>query len=288
VIRVGPAGWSYKDWAGIVYPAPRPRGFDPLAYVARWFDTIEINSTFYRPAARHAADEWIRRVADRRSFTFSAKLWQRFTHQRDEAFTADDVAAVREAMDPLLDAGRLGALLLQFPWSFRRTDDNRQWLDDLTRAFHMYPLVLEVRHESWNVPELYAELAERSIGFVNIDQPRFRHSIKPSATTTAPVGYVRLHGRNHEDWFRKDASVEARYNYLYSADELRPWAERSRAIDAAASETFIITNNHFQGKAVANGLMLKSMIEGAPVPAPRELTAAYGEQLDGFVEPAPT
>ncbi len=282
MIRVGPAGWSYKDWAGIVYPAPRPRGFDPLAYVARWFDTIEINSTFYRPASRSAADEWIRRVAERKQFTFTAKLWQRFTHERSEAFTRDDVTAVREAMDPLLDAGRLGALLLQFPWSFRRIDENRQWLDDVTRAFEMFPLVLEVRHESWNVPLFYGELAERRIGFVNIDQPRFKNSIKPSATTTAPVGYVRLHGRNYEDWFRKDASVEARYDYLYSAGELKPWAARATAIDAAASETFIITNNHFQGKAFANGLMLKSMVEGAPVPAPRELMLAYASQLDGF------
>ncbi len=286
MIRVGPAGWSYRDWAGIVYPAPRPRGFDPLAYIARWFDTIEINSTFYRPATRSAADEWVRRTAGKRNFSFTAKLWKRFTHERDEAFTRDDVAAVREAMDPLRDAGRLGALLLQFPWSFRRTDDSRQWLDDVTRAFDMFPLVLEVRHESWNVPELYSGLVERGIGFVNIDQPHFRHSIKPSATTTASVGYVRLHGRNYEDWFRKDAGVEARYDYLYSAAELRPWVERSTAIAAAASETFIITNNHFQGKAVANGLMLRSMVDAAPVPAPPELIAAYGKQLDGFVVPA--
>lgn len=285
MIRIGPAGWSYRDWAGPVYPVPKPKGFDPLSYLAAFFDTIEINSTFYRPAARSAADAWIQRVAANSGFTFTAKLWQRFTHERTEAFTTADVAAVREAMDPLHDAGRLGAVLLQFPWSFKRDDAARHWLDDVTHAFGMYPLVLEVRHESWNVPPLYAELAERGIGFVNIDQPRFRHSIKPSATATSPVGYIRLHGRNYEDWFRKDASVEARYDYLYSAEELDPWAERAKEVGAATIETFIITNNHFQGQAIVNALMLRSMIDGKPVAAPAPVVAAYPAQLEGFAEP---
>jgi len=284
MIRVGPAGWSYKDWAGPVYPTPRPKGFDPLQYLASYFDTIEINSTFYRPAARTAADAWIERVAANSGFTFTAKLWQRFTHDRDEAFGTTDVAAVREAMDPLHNAGRLGALLLQFPWSFKRDDAARQWLDDVTRAFRMYPLVLEVRHESWNVPALYAELAERGIGFVNIDQPRFRNSIKPSATATSPVGYVRLHGRNYDDWFREGAGVEARYDYLYSPEELDPWADRAREVGAATIETFIITNNHFQGQAIVNALMLRSMIDGTPAEAPPPLLAAYGDALAGFVK----
>ena len=283
MIRVGPAGWSYKDWAGKVYPSPKPRGFDPLRYLADYFDTIEINSTFYRPAARSAADAWIERVGTNPAFTFTAKLWERFTHERGEAFTTSDVAAVREAMDPLHDAGRLGALLLQFPWSFKRDDQSRQWLDDVTRAFRMYPLVLEVRHDSWNVPALYEELAERRIGFVNIDQPRFKHSILPSAAATAPVGYVRLHGRNYEDWFREGAGVEARYDYLYSPDELEPWAERAKEVGAATIETFVITNNHFQGKAVVNALMLRAMVDGKPVAAPAPVVAAYGPQLETFV-----
>ena len=288
MIRVGPAGWSYKDWAGTVYPTPRPRGFDPLAYLARYFDTIEINSTFYHPAARTSADEWVRRVADHANFRFTAKLWTRFTHERHTAFTVADVDAVHEAMAPLLDAGRLGALLLQFPWSFRRTDENRQWLDDVTRAFRRYPLVLEVRHESWNVPGFYSELAESEIGFVNIDQPRFRNSIAPSGTATAPVGYVRLHGRNYEDWFREGAGVEARYDYLYSSEELDPWVQRSKDVAASTIETFIITNNHFQGQAIANAVMLQSKLAGKPVPAPPPVVATYPEQLAGFARPEPS
>ena len=283
MIRVGPAGWSYKDWAGTVYPAPRPRGFDPLAYLAEYFDTIEINSTFYRPATAATAEQWVRRVQSRNDFRFTAKLWNRFTHERGTAFTPRDVDEVHDGMGPLLDAGRLGALLLQFPWSFKRTDESRQWLDDVTRAFRRYPLVLEVRHESWNVPGFYQELAERGIGFVNIDQPRFRHSIKPSATATSPVGYVRLHGRNYEDWFRAGAGVEERYDYLYSADELNPWVDRAKDVAAATLESFIITNNHFQGQAIANAVMLRAMVDGAPVAAPPPVVATYQTQLEGFV-----
>ena len=287
-IRIGPAGWSYKDWAGPVYPVPKPRGFDPLEYLSRYFDTIEINSTFYRPAARSTADEWIRRVAHNSDFRFTAKLWNRFTHARDTAFSPADVEAVNEGIGPLFDAGQLGALLLQFPWSFKRTDESRQWLDDVTRAFRRYPLVLEVRHESWNVPGFYRELAERGIGFVNIDQPHFHHSIKPSATATASVGYVRLHGRNYADWFREGAGVEERYDYLYSADELDPWVERAKDVGAATIETFIITNNHFQGQAIANAVMLKAKIDGAPVVAPPPVVAAFPDQLEAFTRPEPS
>ncbi len=171
MIRIGPAGWSYRDWEGIVYPRPRPRGFDPFAFLAGYFDTIEINSTFYRPAGTESATSWASRIRHNPRFRFAAKLWRRFIHDRDEAFTAAAVAAARAALDPLHDAGRLGAVLLQFPWSFRRDDESRVWLEDVTHAFHDFPLVLEVRHESWNVPTFYRELAEVGVGFVNIDQP---------------------------------------------------------------------------------------------------------------------
>ena len=283
MIRVGPAGWSYKDWNGIVYPAPKPRGFDPLAYLARYFDTIEINSTYYRPATREAAKAWAERVGENPDFKFAVKLWQRFTHERDEAWTRSEVALVRQALDALQRRDRLGAVLVQFPWSFRRTDENRQWLDDVTRAFRAFPLVVEVRHASWDVPEYFDELAERGVGFVNIDQPLFKRSIKPSARATAPVGYVRVHGRNYREWFRKDAGVEARYDYLYSKKELAPWAERAAEVDNAAKETYVVTNNHFKGKAVANALMLEAMVRGEKVAAPTTVVDEYPGALRGLV-----
>ncbi|HET8625757.1 MAG TPA: DUF72 domain-containing protein [Gemmatimonadales bacterium] len=285
MIRVGPAGWSYRDWEGVVYPRPRPRGFDPLEYLAGYFDTIEINSTFYRPAAPGAAESWVERLRGNRSFRFAVKLWRRFTHERDEAFTAADVKAVRSALDPLDDGGRLGAVLLQFPWSFRRDDDGRLWLDDVTRAFRAFPLVLEVRHDSWNVPAFYEELSERGVGFVNIDQPRFKRSIGPSAAATSGVGYVRIHGRNYADWFRKDARPEQRYDYLYTAEELEPWVDRIHAVADATDEVYVITNNHYRGKGIANAVMLQAQLAGTPMPAPPGVIAQYSETMAGHVEP---
>lgn len=217
-------------------------------------------------------------------FRFTAKLWRRFTHERDQAFTANDVAAARAGLDPLPDAGGLGAVLLQFPWSFRRDDASRLWLEDVTRSFREFPLVLEVRHESWNVPTFYEELAEAGVGFVNIDQPRFRRSLGPSATATSQVGYVRIHGRNYADWFRKDATGKERYDYLYSAAELRPGVDRTRAVAKATAETYVVTNNHRLGKGVANAVMLQAMLAGREVPAPPGVAEAYPEVLAGFAE----
>jgi uncharacterized protein YecE (DUF72 family) len=287
MIRFGPAGWDYPDWRGAVYPRPAPRGFDPLAYLARWFDTVEINSTFYRPQRPEVARGWCQRVAARPRFLFTAKLWRRFTHER-EAYGAEEVKAARGALDAMAGERRLGAVLLQFPWSFRRAAASEEWLRDLFRALAGLPLVLEVRHASWNVPETYAELTERGVGFVNLDQPQFRDSIRPSAVATAPVGYVRVHGRNYRDWFREDASRDARYDYLYTADELRPWAERIEALAAEpdVEDVYVVTNNHFAGKAVANATMLHAMVEGEKVEAPPDALRQYRDVLAPFVREA--
>lgn len=287
MIRYGPAGWSYRDWAGVVYPRPKPKGFDPLHYLAGYFDAIEVNSTFYRPARKSTAESWVRRTRSNPDFRFTAKLWRRFTHERKEAWTPGEVDEARAAFDVLHGEGKLGALLLQFPWSFRRDDRSREWLDDLTGAFSGFPLVVEVRHESWNEPEFFRELEERGVGFVNIDQPLFHDSIAPSARATSRVGYIRVHGRNYQDWWRKNAGPEARYDYLYSADELKPWAARARevAADEETKDVYVVTNNHYRGKAPANALMLQSMVEKKKVPAPPDLFEEYSEALAKFAKP---
>jgi uncharacterized protein YecE (DUF72 family) len=286
-IHVGTAGWSYKDWDGVLYPKPRPRGFDPLAFLSHYVDVIEINSTFYRPVDPNVARGWVARVADAPAFSFTAKISKRFTHDRDTAFTRADVAEVRRGFRVMHNAGTLGAVLLQFPWSFRRTDENRQWLDDVAHAFEEFPLVVEIRHVSWAVPDFYAELADRGIGFVNIDQPLFRHSVKPSATTTAPVGYVRIHGRNYREWFRKNAGVEARYDYLYSPAELKPWAERARELaNGGADDVYVVANNHYKAQAAVNAIQLLSMVRDEPVTAPDTLYEHYEHELGAWAYPA--
>ncbi|HVP67014.1 MAG TPA: DUF72 domain-containing protein [Anaeromyxobacteraceae bacterium] len=286
MIRVGVAGWDYDDWWGPVYPEPAPRGFDPLAYLAGYFDVVEVNSTFYRPLPARVARSWSRRVAHLADFRFTAKLWRRFTHERD-AYSADEVRRTREPLEALAEDGRLGAVLVQFPWSFKRDDASREWLRDVAAAFRGLPLVLEVRHASWNVPELYRSLHDQGIGFVNVDQPLFRNSLAPSAVATAAVGYVRIHGRNYKDWFRADAGRDERYDYLYTAGELTPWAERAKTLAAlpGVADVYVVTNNHFGGQEVANAAMLRSMIEGRKVRVPPPLYARFRPSLEGLAEP---
>ena len=273
-IRIGPAGWSYKDWEGTVYPKKPGAKFDPLEYLARFFDTIEINSSFYRPFTSATANTWVRRVAARADFMFTAKLHRVFTHERGKA-TADDEKSVREGMDALATPGKLGAMLLQFPWSFKNTDEERLYLGKLLDRFKDYPLVLEIRHSSWNNPQIYEWLEEIGVGICNVDQPLFARSIKPAALTTAHVGYVRLHGRNYQDWFREKAPRDDRYNYLYSLDELEPWIARIKEIAAKTKEAYVITNNHFRGQAVVNALEIKSTLTEERVPAPAPLLHKY-------------
>jgi uncharacterized protein YecE (DUF72 family) len=283
-LRIGPAGWSYADWNGIVYPAPKPPGLHEAEYLAHFFDTIEINTSFYQPLRAATSKTWVGRVAHNPDFKFTAKLWQRFTH--DRSASRQDEKQFKEGLDPLMTSGRLGALLLQFPWSFKNVPENREYLGGLFMQFMEYPLVVEVRHNSWNLPEFFAMLTDFSVGFCNIDQPVIGRSLAPSQRSTAPVGYVRLHGRNYEQWFTAREHSAERYDYLYSLSELEPWAERIRSVAQNAETTYVIANNHFQGKAVANALQLTSLLEGRPVAAPDTLTARYPE-LAQIAEPAP-
>jgi uncharacterized protein YecE (DUF72 family) len=275
-IRFGPAGWSYDDWHGIVYPAHKPHGFHEAEYLARYFDTIEINTTFYHAPRPEVTRSWVSRVRHNPNFKFTAKLWQRFTHERDAS--QSDEKTFKEGLDPLREAGLLGALLMQFPWSYKNTKEDREYLGGLVMQFLEYPLVVEVRHESWNRPEIYQMLRDLGVGFCNIDQPVIGRSLKPSERSTSPIGYVRLHGRNYEHWFTSNERPEERYDYYYSRTELQPWAERIKNIAAGGGvEIYVITNNHFRGKAVANALQLISLIRNRPVRVPDPLIAEYSD-----------
>jgi uncharacterized protein YecE (DUF72 family) len=282
IIRIGPAGWSYKDWEGVVYPQKPGKAFDPLEYLARFFDTIEINSSFYRPPVPTTTKSWAKRVAENKNFVFTAKLHRVFTHERGKA-TKKDEKEYRQGMDVLAKAGKLGSVLLQFPWSFKNTPDDRVYLAKLLEKFSDYPLVLEVRHSSWNTPDVYEWLEERGVGICNIDQPVFKKSIRPQALTTSPVGYVRLHGRNYKDWFREKALPHERYDYLYSVDELDPWLVRIKEVAKHSRETYVITNNHFRGKGVVNATEIKAALKEERVPAPEPLFKVYPQLSESAV-----
>ena len=286
-IRIGTAGWSYKDWEGIVYPGRLKREQHPAEYLAQYFDAIEINTSFYGPLKPELAQLWCRKVAVvNPRFQFTAKLYKTFTHAPGGAVqptsaatlapTEKDEQDVKEGLAPLAEAGKLGALLVQFPISFKNTPPNRDYLAELVQRFHDYPRVVEVRHASWNSEEILRSFAEKGVSFCNIDQPLLGRAIAPTTHATAAVGYVRLHGRNYEQWFEHEKPRD-RYNYLYSEGELAKWKPRIEAIASKTEVTFVIANNHFEGKAAVNGLQLKHMLTGRKVKAPPTLVERYPE-----------
>ena len=299
-ILIGTSGWNYPrgrgTWNGVFYPAPRPRGFDELAYYAQHFDTVEVNSSFFRPVEPSMAKGWVRRTPA--AFQFSVKLYQKFTHPdmflkgtgaSDWNVTRDDLDLFRRGIDPIAHAGKLAAILIQFPASFRASSAPRAYLDWLLDALAQYPLAVELRHRSWSdaAGETAAQLAERRAAWVLIDEPKFTTSIRQSLREGAshPPGdlvYVRLHGRNAEQWWEHDAS-EDRYNYVYSAGELEPFASAAKDAAKKAKRVAMYLNNHFSAKSVANAAILKHQI-GQIVPGDYlpEMTTRFPE-LQGVV-----
>jgi uncharacterized protein YecE (DUF72 family) len=276
VIRIGPAGWSYTDWEGTVYP-PHGSRFDHLAYLSSFFNTIEINSPFYRIPPPTHSKSWTRRVSSNPDFKFTTKVFRGFTHEEAQ-LGAEEVKAFRTYLDPLVDADRLGAVLLQYPWSFKNTPESLEKLEKLFRAFDGYPLALEVRHGSFQNEEFVRFLEDHNVAWVNVDQPLFHESVKPAETTTGPLAYVRLHGRNYEKWFAHNETWE-RYNYLYSPEELAPWVERIRGM-AREKEAYVITNNHFRGQAIVNAVDLQVAL-GQQSRLPPQLSEFYGARVNG-------
>jgi uncharacterized protein YecE (DUF72 family) len=287
-VRIGTAGWSYKDWEGIFYPSGMQRRKQhPLEYLARFFDTTEINTSFYGPLKPELAKLWCRKIESvNKNFLFTAKLYRAFTHSPMSLTeptsaasirpTDDDEIRTREGLDAIANEGRLGALLIQFPVSFKNTSLNREYLERLLRQFIEYPRVVEVRHSSWNDAETLASFSQKNVGFCNIDQPVLGRSLAPTEHVTGTIGYIRLHGRNYEQWFDSDNRND-RYNYLYSAQELAGWKEKIESVAERARTTYVITNNHFESKAGVNALELKAMISGKRVMAPPSLIQKYPE-----------
>jgi uncharacterized protein YecE (DUF72 family) len=272
---VGVAGWDYPDWSGIVYPPGASRGFDRLSFVARFLDVVEINATFYRPANPRIAATWIRRVAKHPGFRFTAKAHRTWTHDPWEP-PAGIVAATLAGLSPLREAGLLGALLVQFPQSFHWTPQSATRLGRLLDATEGWPIVVEVRHVSWDDDKAAAWMRERSAGWCVVDQPHaFGVTAPPRPRVTAPIAYLRLHGRNEAAWFDPDAGRDARYDYLYPGDALRSLAAAAHGMGAAADALYVIANNHFRGQALVNALQLKRMIQGIEPEAPADLVAAY-------------
>jgi len=266
-LRCGTSGWAHPDWNRAVYPAIKPRGFHPLEYLSRYLDMVEIDTSFDRPLRPELSKLWLRKVAGRENFLFSAILGKQFTHERQL-----DPAAIRLFKDglwPLRNTSKLGCLLMRFPWCFRFTKENRDFVIELRRAFHEFPLVAEMRHASWTLDEALGTLMDHRIGFCNVDQPRGARATPPEAIITAPISYVRLLGRNGSDWTEEQTAAD----YLYTPRELGQWHERLDRLRVHTNATFVVTANHVGGKAAVNAMQLKAMFGEGSSPLPRRVPA---------------
>jgi uncharacterized protein YecE (DUF72 family) len=272
MLRIGPAGWDYQDWQGIVYP-PGLKGTDRLTFLASLFQAVEINVTFYRPVAPQQTRRWSEAVAESPDFRFTAKLLNVFTHER--RLPDQEVAEFQVGLLPLLSAGRLGVLLAQFPYSFHNTEENRAYLVELTKRFGEFPVAVEVRHRSWQQRAVRDFLTEIGLGFCNIDQPQVSYALGRTAWATGPLGYLRAHGRRRDKWFDFGKDREARYDYLYGPEELADLAARVRELMGKAPEVYVIFNNHPRGQAVANALEMAHLLTGRSFPLPPGLVAAF-------------
>jgi uncharacterized protein YecE (DUF72 family) len=273
-VYVGTAGWSYPrgagKWDGVFYP-PGLADRDKLAYYAERLAAVEVNSSFYRPLSPNTARGWAQKTPP--DFRFCVKLYNKFTHPkmykeaggRDSELSEEDFETVREGLEPLAGSGKLGALLAQFPPSFKADDSTIAYLEDLVRRLADYPLAVELRHRTWGENTQARRLLEESgVAWVMIDEPKFKTSVR-DVPLTSRLGYFRFHGRNYEEWWR--GNNETRYNYLYTPKEQQKLAAEVEEIADKTADTYAFYNNHFRAKAVVNAVQLKSEL-GQPTDGP--------------------
>ena len=296
-LRIGTSGWNYPTgrgtWNGVFYPPSRGRakGFDELTFYAEHFNTVEVNSTFYGQPRADVTRGWVERTP--RDFEFSIKLYQKFTHPKmfKESFTkgvpaegvADlspddglldaltrpnqaDLDEFQRGIEPLASGGKLGALLAQFPPSFKDSPASRDYLTWLLDAFADYRVAVELRHSSWSdaIGDTLSLLNPSGAAWVQIDEPKFRFSIQQNFLPNVQgIYYMRLHGRNAKQWWSHE-KAEDRYNYLYTARELDEFVETVGAARQIVKKVYLYTNNHFSAKSVANAAMIRKQL-GEPV-----------------------
>jgi uncharacterized protein YecE (DUF72 family) len=294
-LLIGTSGYSYpgpppKGWFGAFYPKVKGKGFDDLQYYSQIFNTVEINFTFYRPPSSAVTTSWVDKTpAD---FSFAIKLWQKFTHptkigrksSEDQWLpaTQEDIEEFRSGIQPLAEAGKLGALLLQYPAGFHCTPENQEKIERTLQVFYDYPKVVELRHNSWNEnnPEFRALLEENRASGVLIDEPKFATSIRQNISPIGEIFYFRAHGRNAQTWWRPKESWE-RYDYSYSRDEIKKVAERIKVATSTPGikKGFAFFNNHARANAPANAIMLSQELGLRLKAMPSEAMLAQFPQL---------
>ncbi len=280
MFRVGTSGFSYGDWKGPFYP----RGIqerDMLAFYAERYPMVEINSSYYQIPSVQSVRSMVGKAPE--GFEFVMKAHRSITHERQDPERS--LPPLLEAVEPMREAGVLGCLLFQFPNSFRHSDTNTSFIQDLRGELPRdIPSVVEFRHSSWLRGSVYEALTAMGLGFVNCDMPHLRGLMPPTDVVTSDIAYVRLHGRNAGSWYDHDQAWE-RYDYLYSDQELAEWVPRLLDIARRARKAYVVFNNHPRGNSAQNAdTMRRKLAEadpGADFVTGLEL-ARRQTSLDGF------
>jgi uncharacterized protein YecE (DUF72 family) len=258
-ILVGTSGYSYEDWVGPFYPAGTARG-DFLALYAKEFPAVELNFSYYRQPDARTLEGML--AATPSSFLFTLKAHRSMTHEIGDTWEKD-IERFRQGTRPLADSGRLAAVLLQFPYSFAYSPGSRTRLAELCARLEGLPLAVEFRKSEWTRPSVEQGLRERGAALVSVDEPELSGLPAAAVRVTADFAYIRFHGRNAAAWWTGDST--SRYDYLYSGEELAPWAERVQAILSRVRLLLVFFNNHARGQAVANARGFREMLaRGGP------------------------
>lgn len=256
---MGTSGYSYEDWVGKFYPADM-KSSEYLAYYAQAFDTVEVNYTYYKMPSATTLRAMARKVGD--DFRFSVKAHSTMTHTRDAGEA--DFAAFCRALAPLEQEGKLAAVLAQYPWSFKPSEESVRWLKIFRQRIGDVPIVVEFRNRAWIRQEIFDLLEELGLGLCCVDEPRLKGLMPPIAKATSDEGYVRFHGRNAQKWWQHEEAWQ-RYDYLYSRQELEEWVPKVRALTERAKVVYVYFNNHYQAQAVQNALLFRELLAEAGI-----------------------
>jgi uncharacterized protein YecE (DUF72 family) len=245
-IRVGTSGYSFADWRGVFYPQYIDKG-KMLDFYVQHFPTVEINSTYYHTPHPAVMYNLVKKAPA--GFDFMVKVPQVLTHRRTEI--ESEMAAFRESVRPIADAGILAGVLAQFPYSFRCTQPGLDYLSICRDEVAPHSLFVEFRHIGWVRDAVLDRLRQQQIGYVSVDEPPVPGLLKPELQVTTDVAYIRLHGRNASKWWSGGGE---RYNYHYAEKELDEWRAKIEEIKARVRRQYIFFNNCYDGQAVTNAL----------------------------------
>ncbi len=255
-LYIGTSGYSYKDWVGPFYPAGT-KSSDYLSLYAEYFDFVELNFSYYRQPEAQSMKNIAGRVP--RDFRFSIKAHRSLTHRRESDWKKE-ASVFRKGIEPLGLAGKLAAVLVQFPYSFHYTRENRTYLGLLCDELEDLPVALEFRSGEWQQERVFRELKHRNIAWVSVDTPALQELPEPIAVATSTErGYIRFHGRNSENWWKGTGT--SRYDYLYSKEELSDWSGNIQKLLKETKILLIAFNNHYKAQAVKNSIDLGLLIK---------------------------